>query len=233
MRCKWIAALGLGLGIVFLTAPATAAEIKSLDSEVDRISYGMGVDMARNFKRLGIMVNLDVLLKGMKDAQSGKKLLMTEKDLRLMMNIYQSDLMQRQADATRLTAEVNKKNGDAFLAANKEKEGVATLESGLQYKIIKAGNGRKPVEGDMIECNYRGVFINGKEFASSYETGAPAIFPFEKVIPGWQEALKLMPVGSKWQLFVPPYLAYGASGAGRDIGPNQTLIFEIELLAIK
>jgi FKBP-type peptidyl-prolyl cis-trans isomerase FklB len=128
---------------------------------------------------------------------------------------------------------MNKTTGDAFLAANKEKEGVTTLESGLQYRIIKAGDGRKPVEGDMIECNYRGTFINGKEFASSYETGAAAMFPLEKVIPGWQEALKLMPVGSKWQLFVPPHLAYGANGAGRDIGPNQTLIFEIELVAIK
>ena len=230
MRFKWIAALALG--IVFLTAPATAAEIKSLDSEVDRISYGMGVDMARNFKRLGIMVNLDVLLKGMKDAQSGKKLLMTEKDLRLMMNIYQSDLMQRQADATRVTAEINRQKGDEFLAANKKREGVITLESGLQYMIIKTGEGKKPVDGDMIECNYRGMFINGKEFASSYETGAPAIFEIDKVIPGWKEALKLMPVGSSWHLFVPPHLAYGATGAGRDIGPNQTLIFEIELVSI-
>jgi FKBP-type peptidyl-prolyl cis-trans isomerase len=109
---------------------------------------------------------------------------------------------------------------------------VVTLESGLQYRIIKEGTGKKPAESDTIECNYRGTSISGKEFASSYETGGPVFFQVEKVIPGWKEALKLMPVGSKWQLFVPSSLAYGATGAGRDIGPNQTLIFEIELLAI-
>ena len=116
---------------------------------------------------------------------------------------------------------------------NKTKEGVVTLPSGLQYKIIKAGNGKKPIGSDTVECHYRGTLINGKEFDSSYSRGEPAAFPVSGVIPGWTEALKLMPVGSKWQLFIPSNLAYGAQGAGADIGPDATLIFEVELLAIK
>ena len=229
MRRKWIL---LGLGIFFLAAQGIAQEIKTLDSEVDKQSYGIGIDLMRNFKRLGIQFNLDTLIRGMKDELSGQKLLMNEQDLRLIMNAYQSNLLQRQAEMMKITAEVNKQAGEKFLAENKQKQGVVTLESGLQYKVIKAGEGKKPGEGDTIECNYRGTLINGKEFASSYETGKPVFFPVEKVIPGWKEALKLMPVGSKWQLFVPPQLAYGPAGAGRDIGPNQTLIFEIELLSI-
>ena len=230
MKCDWIVALGVG--ILLLVARANAEEVRVLDSQVDKQSYGIGVDLMRNFKRLGIQFNLDTVVRGMKDELSGQKLLMSEQDLRLIMNAYQSDLMHRQAEMTKITAEVNKQAGEKFLAENKEKQGVVTLESGLQYRIIKAGEGKKPGEGDIIECNYRGTLISGKEFASSYETGKPVFFPVEKVIPGWKEALKLMPVGSKWQLFVPPQLAYGATGAGRDIGPNQTLIFEIELLSI-
>jgi FKBP-type peptidyl-prolyl cis-trans isomerase FklB len=215
-----------------MAVQANAEEIKTLDSLTDKQSYGIGVDLARNFKRLNIQFNLDTFIKGMKDVLSGEKLLMSEKELHLIMSAYQSELMQKQAEMTRITAEINKKAGEKFLAENKEKEGVVTLESGLQYKVIKAGDGKKPVEGDIIKCNYRGTLIDGKEFDSSYDTGTPAFFPVEKVIPGWKEALKLMPVGSKWQLFLPPQLAYGAMGAGRDIGPNQTLIFEIELLGI-
>ena len=128
----------------------------------------------------------------------------------------------------------NKKEGAAFLARNKTKQGVVTLPSGLQYKILKAGNGtKKPIGSDTVECHYRGTLINGTEFDSSYRRGQPASFPVSGVIPGWTEALKLMPVGSKWQLFIPSQLAYGAQGAGRDIGPDATLIFEVELLAIK
>ncbi len=231
MRCRWM--IALGLGILLLSAQANAEEIKALNSQTDKQSYGIGVDLARNFKRLNIQFNLDTLIKGMKDELSGKKLLLKETELRLIMATYLSELSQKQAEMTRITAEINKRAGEEFLVANKKKEGVVALKSGLQYKIIKAGEGRKPAETDMIKCNYRGTLIDGKEFASSDEAGAPAFFPVEKVIPGWKEALKLMPVGSKWQLFVPPDLAYGATGAGRDIGPNQTLIFEIELLGIE
>ena len=128
--------------------------------------------------------------------------------------------------------EANQKEGDAFLAANKSKPGVVTLPSGLQYKILTAGAGPKPTAADSVVCNYRGTLINGTEFDSSYKRGQPATFPVSGVIKGWTEALQLMPVGSKWQLFVPPDLAYGARGAGSEIGPNSTLIFEVELMSI-
>jgi FKBP-type peptidyl-prolyl cis-trans isomerase FklB len=129
--------------------------------------------------------------------------------------------------------ETNKKQGDAFLAANKGKEGVVTLPSGLQYKILSAGTGPKPATSDSVVCNYRGTLIDGTEFDSSYKRGQPATFPVGGVIKGWTEALQLMPVGSKWQLFVPSELAYGERGTGADIGPNAVLIFEVELLSIQ
>ena len=141
--------------------------------------------------------------------------------------------MQKQVQATKRAEEENKKKGDAFFAENKTKQDVVTLASGLQYKILKAGDGKTPAENDTVVCHYRGTLIDGAEFDSSYKRNQPATFPVKGVIKGWIEALQLMSVGSKWQLFIPPELAYGAHGAGRDIGPNATLIFEVELLAIK
>jgi FKBP-type peptidyl-prolyl cis-trans isomerase len=128
---------------------------------------------------------------------------------------------------------VNKKEGEAFLAANKSKPGVVTLPSGLQYKILTAGTGPKPTATDSVNCNYRGTLIDGKEFDSSYKRGKPVTFPVTGVIKGWTEALQLMPVGSKWQLFIPSDLAYGDRGAGADIGPGATLVFEVELISIE
>jgi FKBP-type peptidyl-prolyl cis-trans isomerase FklB len=189
--------------------------------------------VARNFKRLGVDIDMDVLVKGLKDGTANQKLLMTEDDLRSTMTAYLEDLRQKQMAAMKALAEENKKKGDAFLAENKKKEGVVTLPSGLQYKIIKAGAGKKPAETDTVECKYRGTLIDGTEFDSSYRTGRTAIFKVSGVIAGWREALKLMPVGSTWQLFIPPELAYGPMGTGRDIGPNATIIFEVELTAIK
>jgi FKBP-type peptidyl-prolyl cis-trans isomerase FklB len=226
---KWIVILAVGLFAV----QAGAVETPILKTEKDKISYGIGVDVARNFKRLGVDVNMDVLVKGLRDGMAGEKLLMTEDDLRATMSAYMEDLRKKQAIAMKAVAEENKKKGDAFLAENKKKEGVVTLPNGLQYKIIKAGTGKKPAETDTVECRYRGTLIDGKEFDSSYRTGQNATFKVLAVIAGWKEALKLMPVGSKWQLFIPPELAYGAMGAGRDIGPNATLIFEVELVAIR
>jgi FKBP-type peptidyl-prolyl cis-trans isomerase FklB len=145
----------------------------------------------------------------------------------------QKEMHDKQQAKMQEEGAANKKEGDAFLAANKSKEGVVTLPSGLQYKILKAGTGPKPTANDTVECNYRGTLINGKEFDSSYKRGQPADFPVGGVIKGWTEALQLMPVGSKWQLFVPADLAYGDRGAGADIGPGETLIFEVELMSIQ
>jgi FKBP-type peptidyl-prolyl cis-trans isomerase FklB len=229
MILKWM----MILGVVLLAAQVGAEETLLLKTQKEKASYAIGVDLARNFKRLGIEVDVDVFLKALRDVFSGEKLLMSEEDLRATMNTFQAELRQKQAQAMRIAAEDNKKEGDVFLAENKTKEGVVTLPSGLQFKILKAGDGKKPTEADTVEVNYRGILINGTEFDSSYGRGQSATFKVTGVIPGWKEALKLMPAGSKWQIFIPPQLAYGERGAGRDIGPNATLIFEIELFAIK
>jgi len=172
-------------------------------------------------------------MRGLKDALSGAKPLMSDEEIDAMRRKYRAEMQRKRAAAMERAAQENAERGAAFLAENKAKPGVVTLQSGLQYKILKAGEGPKPTAKDTVECHYRGTLIDGKEFDSSYRRGAPATFPLAGVIPGWREALQHMPVGSKWQLVIPPQLAYGARGAGHDIGPNATLVFEVELLAIK
>jgi FKBP-type peptidyl-prolyl cis-trans isomerase len=222
------------LAVMFVAAPqAGAAEKLVLKTDKDKTSYSMGVDMARTFKRLGIDLDVDVFAQAMKDELAGKKLLMSDADMKKQMDTLQAKIKEKQMEAVKATAEENKKAGEAFLAENKTKKGVVTLPSGLQYKILKEGTGKKPTANDTVECNYRGTLINGTEFDSSYKRGKPATFKVSGVIAGWKEALQLMPVGSKWELFIPPNLAYGAQGAPPLIGPNATLIFEVELLAIK
>ena len=221
------------LATFLLTAQVNAAEQPALKTQKEKRSYGIGVDMSRNFKKQGVDFDTEALLKGFRDESSGKKLRMTEEEMRATLSAYQQELMQKRTQAMRAAAEENKKIGEAFLEENKKKEGVVTLPSGLQYKILKAGEGKMPAESDKVECNYRGTLINGTEFDSSYKRGNPAVFSVTGLIPGWTEALKIMPVGSKWQLFIPPQLAYGERGVGNTIGPNATLIFELELLAIK
>ncbi len=229
MNSKWLAIALL----LFAAAPIHAQEKQALTTQKEKIGYAIGVDAARNFKRLGLDFDLEALIKALHDVYSGNKLLMSDEEMRTVMTAYQKEIAQKQADAAKITAEKNKKEGDAFLAANKAKEGVITLPSGLQYKILKEGNGKKPTDADTVQVHYRGTLIDGTEFDSSIKRGQPATFPVKQIIPGWREALKLMPVGSRWQLVIPPELAYGAQGAGGEIGPNATLIFEVELLAIK
>lgn len=222
------------LAVTLVSASLPAQETPVLNSEVDRVNYGIGVGVARNFSNQGLEVNLDLVIRGMRDAHAGAPLLLTEEELARTMNAFQKELRQRQAEAFKAAGEKNLKEGEAFLAANAKKEGVTVLPSGLQYRVLKTGAGKIPTAADSAECHYRGTFIDGREFDNSYKMGKPVTFKIQGgVIPGWSEALKLMPEGSKWEVFLPSRLAYGERGAGSQIGPNMTLIFEIELLAVK
>jgi FKBP-type peptidyl-prolyl cis-trans isomerase FklB len=208
--------------------------VTALTSTKQKASYAIGMNWGTGLHRQGIDVDSAALIQGMKDALAGGKTLLTEDEARAALMQLQKEIQEKQQAKAAAEGEANKKEGDAFLAANKTKEGVVTLPSGLQYKILKEGNGPKPTASDSVVCNYKGTLINGTEFDSSYKRGEPATFPVTGVIKGWTEALQLMPVGSKWQLFIPPDLAYGPRGTpGGPIGPNATLIFEVELLSIK
>jgi len=221
------------------TASPTPAksEASPFTNEKDKVSYALGMNIASslgaNLKRQNVEINPDILTQALKDGLSGGKTLMTEEEAQNTLRQFMTELQAKAEAKAKEAADSNKKEGDAFLAANKSKPGVVTLPSGLQYKIIKEGTGPKPAASDSVVCNYRGTLINGTEFDSSYKRGEPATFPVSGVIKGWTEALQLMPVGSKWELYIPPDLAYGARGAGADIGPNATLLFEVELLSIQ
>ena len=206
----------------------------ALTTTKQKASYAIGMNWGTGLHRQGIDVDSAALIQGMKDALAGGKTLLTEDEARAALMQLQKEMQEKQQAKAAQEGEANKKEGDAFLAANKTKEGVVTLPSGLQYKILKEGTGPKPTASDSVVCNYKGTLINGTEFDSSYKRGEPATFPVTGVIKGWTEALQLMPVGSKWQLFIPPDLAYGPRGTpGGPIGPNATLIFEVELISIK
>jgi FKBP-type peptidyl-prolyl cis-trans isomerase FklB len=218
------------------TGQSTAAKTQTpltLKTQKDKFSYALGMNIGNGMHRQGVDIDPNILLRGMKDALAGRKLLLTEEEARAAVMQVQNEVRQKQQEKAQAAGAANKSQGDEFLAANKAKDGVVTLPSGLQYKVLTAGTGPKPGATDSVVCNYRGTLIDGKEFDSSYKQGHPVTFPVNGVIKGWTEALQLMPVGSKWQLFIPPDLAYGDRGAGGDIGPNATLIFEVELLSIE
>jgi len=215
---------------------ATAAKAPAplvLKTEKDKFSYALGMKMGANFKKQSVPVDPSILARGIRDAVAGGKTLLTDDEAQAAIMEVQKDVQKQQQAKTEQASAGNKKEGETFLAANKGKDGVVTLPSGLQYKILQEGKGPKPAATDSVVCNYRGTLIDGKEFDSSYKRGQPATFPINGVIKGWTEALQLMPVGSKWQLFVPSDLGYGDRGAGPDIGPGATLIFEVELLSIQ
>jgi FKBP-type peptidyl-prolyl cis-trans isomerase FklB len=219
--------------MLFCVTHIYAAEQKSLTTTKDKISYGIGVDTVRNFKKQGIDVDLETVILGMRHAASDGKLLLSEAESSKILAEYNRELTAKQGQLKHVAAVENKKSGEAFLAANKLIKGVETTTSGLQYKILKAGNGKKPTENDSVTCRYRGTLLDGTEFDSSERIGYPVTFSVkDSVIAGWSEALKLMPAGSKWQIFVPSHLGYGEKGAGRIIGPHATLIYDIELLAV-
>ena len=229
------AVLAVFLVTVGCTAEEKKAEVKKaeLSSPKDKVSYGIGMNIGRNFSRQEFDVNPDILAQGIKDVLAGGPTLMTEEEAQTtLMNFQQEMAAKHQAKMTEL-AEKNKAAGEAFMAENARKEGVVTLPSGLQYKVLVEGTGKTPGQDDTVTVNYRGALIDGKEFDSSYKRGEPATFPLAGVIPGWTEALQLMKEGSKWQLFIPSALAYGEGGAGPDITPNSSLIFEVELISIQ
>ena len=205
----------------------------SLKTPQDKASYALGMNLGRSLHKQSVELEPDIVARGLKDALAGGKTLLTDDEAQAALTALQNDVRAKQQEKMQQLAGKNKKEGDAFLAANKAKEGVVALPSGLQYKILTPGTGPKPSAADSVVCNYRGTLIDGTEFDSSYKRGQPATFPVGRVIKGWTEALQLMPVGSKWQLFIPSDLAYGERGAGADIGPNATLIFEVELLSIE
>ena len=222
----------IGLSIILPACQSTQhkTELKTLQ---DSVSYSIGMDIGRNLKGQMIDVNPDALAQALKDLNGDSKPMLTDAQARSAMMAFQTQMMATHAEKMKTAGEKNKKDGEVFLAENKKKEGVVTLPSGLQYKVLTMGNGKKPRATDKVTLNYRGVLIDGTEFDNSYKRGEPAVFPVNGIIKGLSEALQLMPVGSKWQIVIPADIAYGEQGAGAQIAPNAVLIFEIELLGIK
>jgi len=213
--------------------PVLAEQSPAPKTQKEQQAYAIGLDIARNMKRQGISADPELLIRGFRDGLTGVEPAISEAELHQALNDFQVDMKAKRARTKRVIGEENKKEGEAFLAKNKAAQGVVTLPSGLQYKVLKEGDGKKPSAADTVQVNYRGTLIDGTEFDNSYRRGAPATFAVKGVIPGWTEALQQMPEGSKWQLYVPPQLAYAEKGSGRNIGPNETLIFDVELLAVK
>lgn len=221
------------IGHLLFSSQTVGQTAVPLKDQKDRISYVIGIDIGTNLKRQSIEINPEALLRGLRDGLSGNKPLMTDQEMNETIAAFQREMQAKQEEVAKKMGEKNKKEGETFLAENRKKEGVVTLPSGLQYKVLKKGSGRKPKLTDTVTTHYRGTLIDGTEFDSSYRRNQPATFPVNGVIAGWTEALQLMEEGAKWQLFVPPQLAYGERGAGPQIGPHATLIFEVELISIQ
>lgn len=221
-----------GILIVGMAAlPAVAAEKGKLSAEKDKLGYSIGYATGMNMKQDGIDVSAEQLARGVRDGYSGKKGVMTEEEIKATLTAYEQALRAKQAEELKKVADANKKAGEAFLAENKGKAGVVTLPSGVQYKEIKAGTGKQPKEADMVKVHYTGTLIDGTEFDSSIKRGEPATFKVNGVVKGFGEVLQLMKEGAKWQVVIPSGLAYGEQGRG-PIGPNQTLMFELELIQV-
>jgi len=229
MQRKWILAIGMGL---LTTLAAGAQDAPELKTDKDKLSYALGMQFGEGFHKQGIDVDPATFAKAFAEAYGGGKLAMSEEDMHALLVKAQQDMRTKVAAQQAEKGAKAQQDGAKFLAENKTKEGVVTLPSGLQYKILKAGAGAKPTAADTVVCNYRGTLIDGTEFDASEKHGGPSTFQVGGVIAGWTEALQLMPAGSKWQLFIPSNLAYGAQGPP-DIGPNATLIFEVELVSIQ
>src|SRR5256885_3626081 len=221
----------LSIVAVLTFAVSALAEDKppQLKDLKDKASYAIGLNVGFNFKRQNVELNQDAFVAGMKDALSGRKPALSEQEVRDTMMAFEKDIQQKQ----QASAQKNQGEADKFITENKSREGVKTTASGLQYKVLKEGTGAQPKASDTVTVNYRGTLLDGTEFDSSYKRGQPATFPVSGVIKGWTEALQLMKVGSKYQLFIPPDLAYGERSVSPDLAANSTLIFEVELMDAK
>ena len=204
-----------------------------LKSRKDSLSYSIGLDIGRNLRHQGLDVDPAILAHGLKDMYDSGKGALTDSVSRSVTAAFRKQMRAKHAEDVRIEAEKNLRDGEIFLAANKKKDSIVALPSGLQYKILKTGTGKRPKPGQTVVLNFRGTLLDGTEFDNSYKRGEPATYAVSGVIKGWTEALPLMPAGSTWRIFVPPALAYGERGAGQTIPPNATLIFEMELLQIK
>jgi FKBP-type peptidyl-prolyl cis-trans isomerase len=230
MKLAWPAFI---LAVAALAATATAQQRGPFKTAQERISYALGVQAGQQFKSRGIDMDTDAFARGLKDAMSGKTPVLNDDQVRSAIEELQAELKRRQIELRRGISADTRKAAEAFLAENTKKDGVVTLASGLQYKIMARGQGRKPTDADTVECNYRGTLIGGLEFDSSARGAGSQTIKVDQAITGLREALKLMPVGSKWQIFVPPALASGSRTATMVIPPDQVLIYDVELLSIK
>jgi FKBP-type peptidyl-prolyl cis-trans isomerase FklB len=222
-------AVGLVLGFVAITARAQQTAPQTPE---EKRSYAVGVQVAEGILSQGIDLNPAMVAQGVRDALAGAKLQLSDDDIEAAIMALEMEMRAKQEQVRTAVLEKNKKEGEEFLAANAKKEGVVSLPSGLQYKILTPGQGRNATDDDTVVCNYRGTLLDGREFDSSYGRG-PATFGVKDVIPGFREALKLMSAGAKWQVFIPAALAYSERGAGNAIEPNATLVFELELISIQ
>jgi FKBP-type peptidyl-prolyl cis-trans isomerase len=226
-------------------APVVSAPIKTVQpqaieldpnspfkSRKDAISYAIGVTTARNLGKDGVEYDPAIIIKGMQDATAGTRLQMTEREIRSVMSGLVGEMRQKMASNRKDAEEINKKKGEEYRAGFAKQAGVTTLPNGVMYKVVKAGTGAKPADTDEVTVNYRGTLTNGKEFDGNAE-GKPVNLRVAALIAGWKSALKIMPVGSRWTIVIPPALAYGQRGVGADIGPNETLVFDVELVGIK
>jgi FKBP-type peptidyl-prolyl cis-trans isomerase FklB len=230
MKIKLIAAAVLGLA---MSSAMAATDGAPLVTDTDKLSYSIGADLGKNFKTQGIDINPAALAKGMQDGIGTAPLALTEQQMKDVLGNFQKDLMTKRTAEFNKKSEENKTKGETYLAENKSKPGVVVLPSGLQYKVINAGTGTKPSKSDTVTVEYTGTLINGTVFDSTEKTGKPATFQVSQVIPGWTEALQLMPAGSTWEIYVPTTLAYGTRSVGGPIGPNEALIFKIHLISVK
>lgn len=224
--------LAAALAILLPLSAVCTAQDAAPKEKKDKVSYAIGLDIGSNLKRQGVEVNPAMLFNGLKDALSGTEPKLSEEDIRTTMQEFAGEMRTKLQEERAKASQENQAKGTAFLAENKKKEGWKELPSGLQYKVVREGKGAKPKASDTVSVHYRGTLIDGKEFDSSYQRNEPAEFPVDQVIPGWTEAMQLMPVGSKWQLAIPAKLAYGENAPG-EIGPNSVLLFDVELLGIQ